>query len=46
MAGNGLNPAYLIASKATLAALNISYDIPAPGLGQLKKVKVSTTTAG
>jgi len=40
MGGNGLTPAYLIASKATLAALNIGYDIYTPKLGQLKKIKI------
>lgn len=40
MGGNGLTPAYLIASKATLAALNIGYDIYTPSLGQLKKIKL------
>ncbi|MBA1201423.1 hypothetical protein G7009_06550 [Pseudomonas capeferrum] len=40
MGGNGLTPAYLIASKATVAALNIGYDIDTPRLGQLKKIKI------
>ena len=40
MGGNGLTPAYLIASKASLAALNVSYDILTPNLGPLKKVKL------
>ncbi|MBT2372732.1 hypothetical protein [Pseudomonas fluorescens] len=40
MGGNGLTPAYLIASKATIASLNISYDINTPKLGQLKKIKL------
>ncbi|WP_321834148.1 hypothetical protein [Pseudomonas kulmbachensis] len=40
MGGNGLTPAYLIASKASLGALNVSYDILTPKLGQLKKIKL------
>ncbi|VVP55596.1 hypothetical protein PS850_05722 [Pseudomonas fluorescens] len=40
MGGNGLTPAYLIASKATIASLNVGYDIPTPKLGQLKKIKL------
>jgi hypothetical protein len=40
MGGNGLTPAYLIASKATIAALNVGYDIMTPNLGQLKKIKI------
>lgn len=40
MGANGLTPAYLIASKATIASLNIGYDIPTPQLGQLKKIKL------
>ena len=42
MGGNGLTPAYLIASKATITALNVGYDVFTPGLGQLKKVKLYT----
>ncbi|EPL04595.1 hypothetical protein [Pseudomonas sp. CF161] len=40
MGGNGLNPTYLIASKATIASLNIAYDIDTPMLGPLKRVKL------
>ncbi|MBD1589802.1 porin [Pseudomonas typographi] len=40
MGGNGLTSAYLIAAKATIGAVNLGYDIPTPGLGMLKKVKV------
>ena len=40
MGGNGLTPAYLIASKASLASLNVGYDIHTPRLGQLKKIKL------
>jgi len=40
MGGNGLTPAYLIAAKATLASLNVGYDIYTPSLGQLKKIKL------
>ncbi|WP_397448540.1 hypothetical protein [Pseudomonas sp. NA-150] len=40
MGSNGLTPAYLIAAKATLASLNIGYDIYTPRLGQLKKIKI------
>ncbi len=42
MGGNGLTPAYLIASKATLASINLGYDVYTPTLGQLKKVKLYT----
>ncbi len=42
MGGNGLTPAYLIASKASLASVNVGYDIYTPTLGQLKKVKLYT----
>ena len=40
MGGNGLTPAYLIAAKATIASLNVGYDIFTPNLGQLKKIKL------
>ncbi|SPO68043.1 hypothetical protein [Pseudomonas sp. JV241A] len=40
MGGNGLTPAYLIASKATIGSINVGYDIFTPSLGQLKKIKV------
>lgn len=39
MGGNGLTPAYLIAAKASIVSLNVSYDI-SPELGSLKKVKI------
>ena len=42
MGGNGLTPAYLIASKASLASVNVGYDVYTPSLGQLKKVKLYT----
>ncbi|MBN0976752.1 hypothetical protein JTY93_27055 [Pseudomonas hygromyciniae] len=42
MGGNGLTPAYLIASKASLASVNLGYDVYTPTLGQLKKVKLYT----
>ncbi|MBT9300010.1 hypothetical protein [Pseudomonas sp. TAE6080] len=42
MGGNGLTPAYLIASKASLASVNLGYDVYTPSLGQLKKVKLYT----
>ncbi|KAF1309579.1 hypothetical protein BLX42_18825, partial [Pseudomonas sp. SG-MS2] len=42
MGGNGLTPAYLIASKATIAAVNVGYDVLTPKLGQLKKIKLYT----
>ena len=42
MGGNGLTPAYLIASKASLASINLGYDVYTPRLGQLKKVKLYT----
>jgi hypothetical protein len=40
MGGNGLTPAYLIASRASVASLNLGYDLYTPGLGQLKKIKL------
>lgn len=40
MGGNGLTPAYLIASRASVASLNLGYDIDTPGLGQLKRIKL------
>ncbi|NBF09646.1 hypothetical protein [Pseudomonas sp. Fl4BN1] len=40
MGGNGLTPAYLIAAKASVASLNLGYDIYTPRLGQLKKIKL------
>ncbi|MGH8486453.1 MAG: hypothetical protein ACRESP_18815, partial [Pseudomonas sp.] len=42
MGGNGLTPAFLIASKATIGSLNLGYDIFTPSLGQLKKIKLYT----
>jgi hypothetical protein len=42
MGGNGLTPAYLIASKASIAAVNLGYDVFTPKLGQLKKIKFYT----
>ncbi|KHL76260.1 signal peptide protein [Pseudomonas putida] len=42
MGGNGLTPAYLIASKATIAAVNVGYDVLTPKLGKLKKIKLYT----
>ena len=40
MGGNGLTPAYLIASRASVVSLNLGYDIYTPRLGQLKKIKL------
>lgn len=40
MGGNGLTPAYLIAARASVASLNLGYDIDTPGLGQLKRIKL------
>ncbi|WMN17741.1 hypothetical protein QL104_31100 [Pseudomonas piscis] len=40
MGGNGLTPAYLIAARASVGALNLGYDIHTPRLGQLKKIKL------
>lgn len=39
MGANGEHPAYLIASKATVGSFNVSYGLPTPGMGMLKKVK-------
>ena len=39
MGGNGLTPAYLIAARASVLALNVAYEVPTPGMGMLKKLR-------
>lgn len=39
MGTNGLTPAFLIASEATVASFNVAYDVPTPNMGMLKKLR-------
>ncbi|OEC39477.1 hypothetical protein A7D27_18405 [Pseudomonas sp. 1D4] len=39
MGGNGLTPAYLIATRASVVSFNVGYDVPTPNLGMLKTLR-------